>query len=95
MDSLHNAALELAGELLREYEGPERVCAAWPLAAGGTIARRTRATSFSAGALTVAAPDRAWQQQLAQLRPQLQARLSRLTGVPVTDILFFVERKHP
>lgn len=93
MQPLRNAALQLAQQILAGLEAPERVVSAWPLAVGQATARRTRALHFQAGTLTVAAQGKEWQQQLIALRPQLQSRLERLTGVPVTDILFFVETR--
>ncbi len=91
MQPLRSAVVSLAQQILAGLEEPERVVAAWPLAAGNTVAKRTRAASFAAGELAVAVPDKAWQQQLASLRPQLRMHLTRLTGVAVADILFFVE----
>ena len=93
MESLRNSINGIAQQILAGLEEPERVRAAWPMAAGHAVAKRTRAVSFSAGALAVAVPDAAWQQQLARLRPQLRGHLTRLTGVAVADILFFVETK--
>ncbi|MGC9292091.1 MAG: DciA family protein [Acidobacteriaceae bacterium] len=95
MEHIRSEVMGLASQLLQGLDGPERVCSAWPLAAGAAIARHTRAASFAAGNLTVAVSDKAWQEQLDLLRPQLRAHLLRLTGVPVADILFFVESKRP
>ena len=93
MQPLRNAVILLAQQILSGLDEPERVVSAWPLAVGQATARRTRAVSFQAGTLTVAAQGREWQQQLILLRPQLRQRLERLTGVAVTDILFFVETR--
>ncbi len=93
MEPIRSAMAAMAQQILAALEEPERVQAAWPMAAGHAVAKRTRAVSFTAGALAVAVPDKAWQQTLAQLRPQLRMQLTRLTGVPVADILFFVETK--
>lgn len=93
MEPIRNAMAEMAKQILAGLDEPERVQSAWPMAAGHAVAKRTRATSFSAGALAVAVPDKAWQQTLTQLKPQLRMHLTRLTGVAVADILFFVETK--
>ena len=91
MEPLRNSIATLAHQILAGLDDPDRVVAAWPLAAGHAVATRTRAVSFTDRNLTVAVSDKAWQQQLALLRPQLRTRLTRLTGVAVADILFFVE----
>ncbi len=93
MQPIRSAMNHLAQQILAPLEEAERVQAAWPMAAGHAVAKRTRAVSFSAGALAVAVPDKAWQQTLIQLKPQLRMHLTRLTGVAVADILFFVETK--
>lgn len=97
MEPLRNSIATLAHQILSGLDDPDRMVAAWPLAAGHAVAKRTRAISFADRNLTVAVSDKAWQQQLALLRPQLRMRLTRLTGVAVADILFFVEtqRREP
>jgi len=91
MEHIRNSVAGMTSRLLAGLEEPERVCAAWPLAAGHAIAKRTRAVSFAHRTLSVAVPDHAWQQQLMQLRPQMLLQLTRFTGVRIADILFFVE----
>lgn len=93
MEPIRNSVAGIASQILVGLDEPGRVEVAWPLAAGHAVAKRTRVISFAAGKLTVAVPDKAWQQQLATLRSQLRVRLTRLTGVIVADILFYVETK--
>ncbi|HEX4021809.1 MAG TPA: DciA family protein [Acidobacteriaceae bacterium] len=93
MEPIRNSVAEIANQILVGLDEPGRVEVAWPLAAGHAVAKRTRALSFTTGKLAIAVPDKAWQQQLAALRPQLRAHLTRLTGVAVADILFYIETK--
>ncbi|SRR5579883_2732953 len=72
---------------LAEYE--TRARAAWPDAAGKTIARHTRATLLVRGTLVVEVEDHLWQRNLSQFREQLLQNLERELGErAVTDLDF-------
>jgi len=68
----------------------DRLASAWPVAAGHGIAERTSVTDFDEGAVMVTVPDAVWQAQLRSTADQLQRELARISGVPLTDILFLL-----
>ncbi len=83
--------------------GPlDRLAAAWPVAAGHAIAERTSVTALEETVATVTVPDAGWQRQLREDHDKLLAELSRVSRIPLTDILFLLpqtasasERKPP
>jgi predicted nucleic acid-binding Zn ribbon protein len=60
------------------------------VAAGHGIAERSAITGYDDRVATVTVADKAWQGQLRSTAPQLQAELARISGVPLTDILFLL-----
>ncbi|AFL87010.1 Protein of unknown function (DUF721) [Terriglobus roseus DSM 18391] len=68
----------------------DRLASAWPVAAGHGIAERTSVTDLEDGAVTVTVPDAVWQAQLRTTADQLKRDLARISGVPLTDILFLL-----
>ncbi|SEB67242.1 DciA family protein [Terriglobus roseus] len=68
----------------------DRLASAWPVAAGHGIAERSSVTNFEEGIATVTVADAAWQVQLRSTADQLKRELARISGVPLTDILFLL-----
>ena len=68
----------------------DRLASAWPVAAGHGIAERTSVTDFEEGAAIITVPDAVWQAQLRSTTDQLRRDLARISGVPLTDILFLL-----
>lgn len=68
----------------------DRLATAWPVAAGHGIAERSSVTDFEEGVATVTVPDAVWQAQLRSTADQLKRELGRISGVPLTDILFLL-----
>lgn len=67
----------------------ELVAAAWPAAVGKRLAARTRVAGFRDGTVTVEVEDELWQRNLAGLKGQILANMSRLTGLDLArDIRF-------
>lgn len=63
--------------------------AAWPVAAGKTIAAHTRVVSLVRNRLVVEVEDAVWQRQLTTLRPQILASLEKtLSAGIVTEVEF-------
>lgn len=81
----------LAGSLGKGASDEDRLAAAWPVACGMALAGRTRVAGVEAGVLRVAVADAAWLAQMQSLRPRLVREVGRIAGVPLADILFFVE----
>jgi predicted nucleic acid-binding Zn ribbon protein len=76
------------GGALESMPEEDRVAAAWPVACGQRLAKRTRIVAFDAGVLRVEAVDAAWVRQLRSVSEKLKAELRGIAGVAVTDILF-------
>jgi predicted nucleic acid-binding Zn ribbon protein len=68
----------------------DRLSAAWPVAAGHAIAERSSVTAYEDRAVTITVPDKAWRGQLSSTADMLKAELARISGVPLTDILFLL-----
>ena len=68
----------------------DRLASAWPVAAGHGIAERSSVTDFEEGIATVTVADTVWQAQLRSTADQLKRELGRISGVPLTDILFLL-----
>jgi predicted nucleic acid-binding Zn ribbon protein len=68
----------------------DRLASAWPVAAGHGIAERSSVTGLDDGVATVTVADAVWQAQLRTTADQLRRELARISGVPLTDILFLL-----
>ena len=76
------------GRALRELEPADRLAAAWPVAAGASLASHGSIASFADGLLTITVEDDAWLDQMLSLREQLARELGRIANVPVRAIHF-------
>jgi hypothetical protein len=78
---------------------PERtlalVRAAWPLAVGPDLGRRTEVVGLENGTLRVRVPDRRWRKELHRMQPDLLRRLARLAGPLAPVRLGFVDGGMP
>src|SRR4051794_6628847 len=63
--------------------------AAWTVAVGKTIARRTSVIGLVRNRLVIAVEDRIWQRQLFALRGQITARLEETLGRKIVEELEF------
>lgn len=88
--------MERAGRLIGKLKlspdvaDPEtRVRAAWAVAAGKKIARRTRATALVRDSLVVEVEDYVWQQQLARLEHFLVRNLAEELGETIVKKIDF------
>ena len=74
---------------------PERtlalVRAAWPLAVGQDLGRRTEVVGLEKGTLRVRVPDRRWRKELHRMQPELLRRLAQLAGPLAPVRLGFVD----
>ena len=66
----------------------DRLATAWPVAAGHAIAAHSAITALENGVATAEVAQPQWLQQLRELTPQLRGDLQRVSGIPLTDILF-------
>jgi hypothetical protein len=65
--------------------------AAWPLAVGPELARRTEVLGMEGGTLRVRVPDASWRKVLHRIQPQILRRLSELAGELAPRRMGFVE----
>lgn len=70
-------------------EDEQLACAAWALAVGKTVARRTTALALVRSRLVIQVEDRTWQRQLWGLRGQILASLADALGRPIVEELEF------
>lgn len=69
----------------------ELVRAAWPLAVGPDLARRTEVLALEGRTLRVRVPDAGWTRVLHRMRGQIMARLAAVAGGAAPDRLGFQE----
>ncbi len=73
---------------------PERILllmrAAWPVAVGPELARRTEVVALDGGVLRVRVPDATWQRGLARMRGEIMSRLREIAGAAAPRSLGFV-----
>lgn len=67
------------------------VRAAWPLAVGQDLGRRTEVVGLEKGTLRVRVPDRRWRKELHRMQPELLRRLAQLAGALAPVRLGFVD----
>jgi len=94
MDSLATILPGLMRRLgLEEGARGWRAVTEWPALAGERIARRTRATSFRDGVVTVEVEGSAWMHELSFLKPELVRRANQLLGAgTVREVRFVLAR---
>ncbi len=91
MDSLAGILPRLLKDLgLEDDAAGWRVVAEWPALAGERIAKRTRATGFREGVLTVEVEGSAWMHELGFLKRELVRRANRTLGADVVREVRFV-----
>jgi Dna[CI] antecedent, DciA len=65
--------------------------AAWPLAVGPELARRTEVLGMEGGTLRVRVPDAGWRKVLHRMQPQILGRLREMAGDLAPRRMGFVE----
>ncbi len=86
------SAPDLAAQLFGS--SPERTLllmrAAWPVAVGPELARRTEVVALDGNVLRVRVPDATWQRGLARMRGDIMQRLREIAGAAAPRSLGFV-----
>jgi hypothetical protein len=65
--------------------------AAWPIAVGAELARRTEVAALDGRLLRIRVPDATWQRALLRMRREILARLRDVAGASAPYKLGFVE----
>jgi hypothetical protein len=88
-----SAPADLAAELFRA--APERrlvlLKAAWPVAVGPELARRSEVVALDGDLVRIRVPDAIWRRSLWRMRKDLLTRLRRIAGSAAPHAMGFVE----
>ena len=95
MQSLRDILRSDLRKSLRALTLLDRLAAAWPVAAGHAIAERSTVVRLHEKQAAVELSDPAWLPELRSNTPRLVADLARVSGVDLTDILFFAAEAGP
>ena len=88
MEQARNLLQKVVAQSLRGVPDEEAPIAAWPFAAGGSVAEKTEAIAFRDGVLEVRVPDANWQNQLRDMATGFLSRLNQYSKVRVRRIEF-------
>ncbi len=89
MQALRDLLRSSLRKSLSGLEPLDRLASAWPVAAGHAIAERSTVTRLEGTiAMVEVAGGAVWLRQLREMTPQLRGDLAKISGVPLTDILF-------
>jgi len=80
------------GRSLQGLQAEDKLAAAWSVVCGKAMAEHGTVIGHAAGILTIAVKDETWMRQMMTMRKQLAAEISRITGIPVFEIHFEIER---
>ena len=80
------------GRSLRTLSTQDRLAAGWLVACGKALADRGSMISYDNAVLRVEVQDSQWLEQFAAMREHLKVELTRISGVPVTELHFIVKR---
>ncbi len=69
--------------------------AAWPLAVGAELARRTRVVAADGGTLRVRVPDAGWRKVLHRMQPDILSRLRDVVGDLAPRRLAYIDAPFP
>ena len=78
MQRLRSGLHKIAADILARLPLQEAVVAAWPLACGASVAKRTKALELNAGKLRVQVPDAGWRGQLSDFSAQYASTLNAI-----------------
>ncbi|HUO60323.1 MAG TPA: DciA family protein [Candidatus Acidoferrales bacterium] len=88
MERARNLLQKIVAQSLRGVPDNEAAIAAWPFAAGGSVAEKTEAVAFRDGVLEVRVPDANWRNQLQDMAAGFLSRLNQYSKVRVRRIEF-------
>jgi len=86
---------KIAADILSRLPLNEAVIAAWPLACGASVAKRTRALDLNAGKLRVQVPDAGWRGQLSDFSAQYASTLNAIVRNRAVEKIEYVLRAQP
>jgi len=86
---------KIAADILSRLPLNDAVIAAWPLACGANVAKRTKALELNAGTLRVQVPDAGWRGQLSDFSPQYASTLNAIVRNRVVEKIEYVVNAQP
>lgn len=89
MRNILKANLERSLGGLREED---RLSAAWLVTCGKALAEHGEVVGYSDGVVSVEVESRGWLEQFRSMSFEIEARMARVAGVPVTGIHFVLKR---
>lgn len=94
MDQLRDYIRNHLARSLSAASPEDRLAAAWTAAAGRAMALRSSVASYdpASGNVRIRVADQVWLQQMTTLRATLTRDLARISGLPVRDLHFELEK---
>ncbi len=92
MEPVRTGLRNIMSDLLRARPAEEAALLAWPLVCGRDVAKRTQATSFSDGCLTVEVSDRRWAAELTNFSKRYISGFDALLGPLVKEVRFKISQ---
>jgi hypothetical protein len=86
---------KMAADILSRLPLHEAVVAAWPLACGASVAKRTKALDLNAGKLRVQVPDAGWRVQLSDFSAQYASTLNAIVRNRAVEKIEYVLKAEP
>jgi len=86
---------KIAADILSRLPLDEAVIAAWPLACGASVAKRTKALDLNAGKLRVLVPDAGWRGQLSDFSAQYASTLNAIVRSRAVEKIEYVLKAEP
>lgn len=95
MQRLRSGLHKIAADILARLPLQEAVVAAWPLACGASVAKRTKALELNAGKLRVQVPDAGWRGQLSDFSAQYASTLNAIVRNRAVEKIEYVLKAEP
>jgi len=92
MEAMRDVLRGTLGKSLRGIGDEDRLAAAWTVACGCAMADRGRVVGYTAGVMRVEVADQTWLKQMISLRGVLEREMTRISGLPVKEIHFVLQK---
>ena len=92
MEAMRDVLRGTLGKSLRGIGDEDRLAAAWTVACGCAMADRGRVIGYAAGVVRIEVADQTWLKQMISLRGVLEREMGRISGLPVKEIHFVLQK---
>ena len=93
MDAMRNYIRTHLARSLSAARPEDRLAAAWTVACGRAMAGHGSIIGYESGIVRILVADPMWLRQMTDLRSTLARDLARISGLPVTDLRFELEKR--